>query len=434
MKNGENCLQIPPRGLKEPHRAYAELPVKRFDLFKGRAPSAADVICLSHLRWDFVYQRPQHLLTRCARERRVFFFEEPIYIKGQMAQFDLAARGDNLFVIQPLLPKGLSEVEAERAQQAIINELIAQKEIKDYLLWYYTPMALEFTRHLKPLATVYDCMDELSAFRGAPREMVEREAELLKRADVVFTGGQSLYEAKRHQHHNIHPFPSSIDAAHFAQARFIDQQPPDQAAIPRPRLGFFGVIDERMDIELLDRVAALRPDWQLVMIGPVVKVDAADLPHRPNLHYLGSKEYKELPAYIAGWDVALMPFALNESTRFISPTKTPEYLAAGKPVVSTPVRDVVRIYGEMELVRIAEQPEAFVEAIEAALREDIGNADRLMRVDELLARTSWDWTWTRMTELIESAIATGQLPESISQVAPGATTSESESEAQLAAD
>ncbi|HKQ05898.1 MAG TPA: glycosyltransferase family 1 protein [Blastocatellia bacterium] len=434
MKKGEKCLQIPARGLKEPHRAYAEMPVKRFEFFKDQAHAEADVICLSHLRWDFVYQRPQHLLSRCARERRVFFFEEPIYIKGQMAQFDLAARGDNLFVIQPLLPMGLSEDEAERAQQAIINELIAEKEIKDYLLWYYTPMALGFTRHLKPLATVYDCMDELSAFRGAPRTMAEREAELLKRADVVFTGGQSLYEAKRHQHHNIHPFPSSIDAAHFAQARFINQQPPDQAAIPRPRLGFFGVIDERMDIELLDRVATLRPDWQFVMIGPVVKVDPADLPRRPNLHYLGSKEYKELPAYIAGWDVALMPFAMNESTRFISPTKTPEYLAAGKPVVSTPVRDVVRVYGEMGLVRIAERPEAFVEAIEAALREDIGNADLLMRVDELLARTSWDWTWTRMAELIKSAIAAGRRPESIRQVAAGASISESESEAHLAAD
>jgi UDP-galactopyranose mutase len=420
MNKGEKCLQIPPRVMKEPNAAYAQRPVTGSEFFKGRLSVEADLICLSHLRWDFVYQRPQHLLSRCARERRVFFIEEPISIKDQMAQFDINLRGDNLYVIQPLLPKGLSETEAERAQQVIINELIAQKQIKDYLLWYYTPMALAFTRQLRPLVTIYDCMDELSAFRGAPPAMVEREAELLKRADIVFTGGLSLYEAKRHQHQNIHPFPSSIDAAHFAQARFIDNEPADQANIPRPRLGFFGVIDERMDTALLDAVAQLRPDWHLVMIGPVVKIDPADLPRRPNIHYLGGKEYQDLPAYLAGWDVAMMPFALNESTRFISPTKTPEYLAAGKPVVSTPIRDVVRTYGEMNLVRIADTPAAFVAAVERALAEDAGNADWLIRVDEMLARTSWDWTWTRMTELIETAIgATQTMTAKIKQVGAG---------------
>src|SRR5205085_2036377 len=272
MSKGEKCLQIPPRIMKEPNAAYAQRSATSLDFFKGRSSVEADLICLSHLRWDFVYQRPQHLLSRCARERRVFFIEEPIYVKDQMAQFDISMRGDNLYIIQPLLPKGLSEVEVERAQQIIINELIAQKQVKDYLLWYYTPMALGFTRQLRPLATIYDCMDELSGFRGAPPAMVEREAELLKRADIVFTGGLSLYEAKRHQHSNIHPFPSSIDAAHFAQARIVDNEPMDQASIPHPRLGFFGVIDERMDTALLDRIAEMRPVWHIVMIGPVVKI------------------------------------------------------------------------------------------------------------------------------------------------------------------
>jgi glycosyltransferase involved in cell wall biosynthesis len=436
MNKGEKCLQIPPRTLKAPHAAYAQELGGVSQFSKDRSVIEADIICLSHLRWDFVYQRPQHLLSRCARERRVFFIEEPIYVKGQMAQVDITTRGDNLYVVRPLLPKGISEAEAERAQQIIINELIAQKEVKDYLLWYYTPMALAFTRHLKPLATVYDCMDELSAFRGAPPALVKREADLLKRADVVFTGGLSLYEAKRDQHHNIHPFPSSIDAAHFAQARFIDDQSSDQAAIPRPRLGFFGVIDERMDTELLDAIAAVRPDWHIVMIGPVVKIDPADLPNRPNIHYLGGKEYQELPSYLAGWDVALMPFALNESTRFISPTKTPEYLAAGKPVVSTSIRDVVRQYGEVGLVRIADQPEAFVAAIEAALREDAGKADWLIRVDEMLARTSWDWTWTRMSKLIDAAIGARRAaaPAKIKQVAAAGKVGDTETDNQIAAD
>jgi glycosyltransferase involved in cell wall biosynthesis len=436
MNKGEKCLQIPPRTMKETNAAYAQRPAESVEYFKGRSLAETDVICLSHLRWDFVYQRPQHLLSRCAHERRVFFFEEPIYIKDQMVQFDISVRGDNLYVIVPLLPKGISEAEAEHSQRAIINELMGQKRINDYLLWYYTPMALAYTRHLKPLATVYDCMDELSAFRGAPRAMIDREAELLKRADVVFTGGLSLYEAKRDQHRNIHPFPSSIDAAHFAQARFIEGEPRDQADIPHPRLGFFGVIDERMDIDLLDQIARQRPDWHIVMIGPVVKIDPADLPRHPNIHYLGSKEYKDLPAYLSGWDVALMPFALNEATRFISPTKTPEYLAAGKPVVSTPIRDVVRQYGEMGLVRVADRPDAFVAAAEAALREDAGNDDWLIRVDELLARTSWDWTWTRMAQLIDSAVGARRAiaPARSRQVAASGKAGDTEADVHIAAD
>jgi UDP-galactopyranose mutase len=262
---------------------------------------------------------------------------------------------------------------------------------------------MPWTNHLRPLATVYDCMDELSAFKGAPRALKEYEAELFARADLVYTGGQSLYEAKRDQHKNVYAFPSSIDAAHFAQARCVTEEPSDQAGIPHPRLGFFGVIDERMDIELLDKIAAERPDWHLVMVGPVVKIDPADLPRRDNIHYLGGKSYQELPKYLAGWDVALLPFALNESTRFISPTKTPEYLTAGCPVVSTSIRDVVRPYGEQGLVHIADTPTEFIAGIEAAMKEDA--SARMREVDSFLAQTSWDQTWGRMNELIEDVAA-----------------------------
>lgn len=275
--------------------------------------------------------------------------------------------------------------------------------VGDYVLWYYTPMALQFTRHLRPRAVVYDCMDELSAFRGASPLLRGLESELMSRADLVFTGGQSLYEAKRGLHSRVYAFPSSIDAAHFRAARDVSEEPADQAGLPHPRLGFFGVIDERLDIALLDEVARLRPDWQLVMIGPVVKIDPATLPQHANIHYLGMKSYEELPAYLSGWDVALLPFARNESTRFISPTKTPEYLAAGKPVVSTSIRDVVRPYGQEGYVHIADTPAEFVAACEAALREDA--AERLGRVDAFLSQTSWDGTWANMCALIDGAVA-----------------------------
>jgi UDP-galactopyranose mutase len=361
-----------------------------------------DIVCLSHLRWDFVYQRPQHLLSRCAETRRVFFFEEPIHDGGPL-RLEVKERG-RVRVVVPQLPEGLtSDVAREAAMRSMVERMLADNGVSDYVLWYYTPMALQFTRHLRPRAVVYDCMDELSAFKGASPLLRGLESELMSRADLVFTGGQSLYEAKRGRHPRVYAFPSSIDAEHFGRAREMSEEPDDQAGIPHPRLGFFGVIDERLDIELLDEVSRMRPEWQLVMIGPVVKIDPAALPRRANIHYLGMKSYEELPAYLSGWDVALLPFARNESTRFISPTKTPEYLAAGRPVVSTSIRDVVRPYGQEGLVRIADTADEFVAACEAALGEDA--AARRERVDAFLAQTSWDGTWAGMNALIDGAVA-----------------------------
>jgi UDP-galactopyranose mutase len=248
-------------------------------------------------------------------------------------------------------------------------------------------------------------MDELSAFKGAPESLKHRERELFKLADLVFTGGQSLYEAKRDQHHSVFAFPSSIDRDHFKQARKEIEEPEDQKHIPHPRLGFFGVVDERFDVELLDQISRDRPDHQFVIIGPVVKIDPAILPKRENIHYLGSKSYQDLPAYIAGWDVAMLLFAQNDSTRFISPTKTPEYLAAGKPVVSTPIRDVVCPYGQMGLVRIANNAQEFTAAIDDLLKSEENRERWLETVDGYLATMSWDETWARMSRLIDEAVA-----------------------------
>jgi UDP-galactopyranose mutase len=369
-------------------------------------PGASDLVCFSHLRWDFVYQRPQHLLSRCAQKRRVFFVEEPLSSSDGSVRLDISRRECGVWVAVPHLPEGLSENDAIALQQSLIARLFTETPIQASIFWYYTPMAVPFTHQFKAAAVIYDCMDELSAFKGAHPELQAREAHLFKLADLVFTGGRSLYEAKQHQHANIHAFPSSIDVAHFAQARNLIEDPSDQAAIPHPRLGFYGVIDERMDLALLDGIAQARSDWHLVLIGPVAKIDPATLPRHPNIHYLGGKSYQELPRYLAGWDIALLPFARNESTRFISPTKTPEYLAAGKPVVSTSIRDVVRPYGEAGLVQIADSVPAFVEAIATVLEQDSTDLEWLNRVDAYLSQNSWDRTWQSMNELIESAIAT----------------------------
>jgi UDP-galactopyranose mutase len=361
------------------------------------------LICLSHLRWNFVFQRPQHLMTRCARERPVVFVEEPVHDASITKPTLHADTSAAVTVLVPQLPDGLSGDAAIDAQRRLLEDYLRQQRINRYVLWYYTPMALPFTSQLQPCAVVYDCMDELSAFKGADASIATWERALMQRADLVLTGGQSLFEAKRHLHPNIHAFPSSVDVQHFGRARQITEDPGHQAGIPRPRLGFFGVIDERMDIGLLERVARRRPDWQLVMLGPIVKIDPASLPSLPNLHFLGAKSYGELPAYVAGWDVALLPFARNEATRFISPTKTPEYMAAGRPVVSTSIRDVVRPYGQLGLVRIADDPADFIAACSAAMAED--PASRTTRADAFLRQTSWDGTWARISRLLDAAIA-----------------------------
>ena len=366
-----------------------------------RRTDTPDLICLSHLRWNFVFQRPQHLLTRCAAERRVFYIEEPLYDAPAEPFMELQRSGDVRIGV-PHLAAGCSEEAACDTQRRLLDDLLRRESITDFILWYYTPMALGFTRHLQPQTVIYDCMDELSAFKNAPPALKLREAELMRRASVVFTGGQSLYEAKRDAHPNVRAFPSSVDVAHFAQARRISADPADQAPVARPRLGFFGVIDERFDIDLLAGVAAARPDWQFVLLGPIVKIDPAMLPRPANVHYLGSKTYEELPRYIAGWDVALLPFARNDSTRFISPTKTPEYMAAGKPVVSTSIRDVVRPYGQRGLVRIADTVDEFVTACEAAMADDA--VARMRDADAFLRQTSWDGTWAQMRQIAFSPL------------------------------
>jgi UDP-galactopyranose mutase len=370
----------------------------------ARASQPPILLCFSHLRWNFVYQRPQHLMSRFARSHEVLYFEEPLFDASSEPYLEARNEPDGVCVLVPHLLPDQQGPQADAMQRALLDSYLAEAGAgaRPLLLWYYTPMSLAFSDHLSAEYMVYDCMDELSAFRGAPPQMMAYEQQLLARADAVFTGGYSLYQAKCNLHENVYAFPSSVDISHFAQARANLPEPADQADIPHPRMGFHGVLDERLDTDLLESLADLRPDWHLVLVGPIVKIDAASLPQRPNIHYLGGKDYKELPAYLAGWDVALMPFALNESTRFISPTKTPEYLAGGRAVVSTPIADVVRSYGDCGMVRIADTAEAFAQAIGAELSKCVDRAALCRRADAILAGMSWDQIWSRMFEVISS--------------------------------
>ncbi|PTQ63379.1 UDP-galactopyranose mutase [Sphingomonas sp. PP-CE-3G-477] len=363
------------------------------------------LICFSHLRWDFVTQRPQHLMKRFAQSHSVYVWEEHIPCDHPLPFLEHHPfPADNVIALRPRLPHWWNADQVEAGLRQLLDMLVATSVREKPVLWFSTPMMLPFAEHLDAAAVVYDCMDELSAFRFADPALLDREARLLTRADLVFTGGYSLYEAKRGRHRDVHAFPSAVDVAHFAQARTGNIEPEDQRHISGPKLGFFGVIDERIDLALLDAVAAERPDWSFVMIGPVVKIDPAHLPRRANIHWLGGRDYDELPAYLSGWDVALMPFAINAATRFISPTKTPEYLAGGLPVVSTPIVDVIRHYGDAAAVAIAADAPAFVTACEAALALPRQGEWR-DEADRLLATQSWDRTQTAMATEIDRILS-----------------------------
>ena len=358
------------------------------------------IVVFSHLRWNFVYQRPQHLLSRLARDYRIIFVEEPMtQSSGNFLEHISACSG--VEVLRPHITG--SDTGFDDGNIEFLHEMVAgylrQNRIADYAIWLYTPMALPIAKRLAPCAMIYDCMDELSAFKNASPHLIHRENELFDVADIVFTGGPSLYESKRTRHHNVHCFPSSVDAAHFAPPKVEIDDHEAQHAIAFPRVGYYGVIDERIDIDLIAALADARPDWQVVMVGPVVKIDPETLPRRDNIHWLGQRNYEDLPRLVRTWDVCMMPFALNESTRFISPTKTLEYMAAERPAVSTPIKDVVDPY--KHVVRIAYSHEEFITACAATMAEsETERATRIRAMRSIIAQTSWDKTAYSMSKLI----------------------------------
>jgi UDP-galactopyranose mutase len=359
-------------------------------------------------------------MSRFARERRVFFLEEPVFEDESPSLRESICKQSGVHVLTPVVPHELTAAQIAEVQKQLLQSVLDKRQVIEYCAWYYTPMALNYSSNLRPALVVYDCMDELSAFAGAPPAMRENEKALFASADLVFTGGATLYEAKRKQHPSVYLFPSSVDASHFRQARNEQHCPADQREIPEPRIGYAGVIDERMDLGLLEAVAASRPDWHLVLIGPVVKIDPGSLPRRQNIHYLGMKSYSELPAYFSGWRIGMLPFALNKSTRFISPTKTPEYLSAGLQVISTPIRDVVKPYGDLGLVRIAASASGFVSEADSVLKSPQSD-EFFARVDGFLSQSSWDKTWKEMNELMNKTLDVKSSQMAQSAILPAAS-------------
>ena len=358
------------------------------------------IIAMSHLRWNFVYQRPQHLLSRLAKHYDIIFFEEPVFHRKEHLMV-VTKPHPKVTVYTPRTPVKADGFHDDQLPylKPLVRELAANHE--NPIAWFYTPMAIPLLDELDPKFVVYDCMDELTAFKNPPKQLLQRENALFKRADIVFAGGPSLFRAKCGRHPNVHCFPSSVDVAHFAQALDRTDTHPLQSKLPRPRLGYYGVIDERLDLGLIAKLADAHPEWQIILVGPVAKIDAAKLPRRKNIHYLGQRRYEELPQILAGWDACLLPFALNESTRFISPTKTLEYMAAQLPIVSTPIVDVAELYGSA--VSIASTHEEFILACERALRETAKEqAERIKAAGNIVSSVSWENTAEKMHDLLST--------------------------------
>lgn len=359
-----------------------------------------DIIVFSHLRWEFVTQRPQHILTRLARNRRIIFVEEPVGVDESKEAFNIIKPNENVTIIQPRIewenfPKRLAP---------LLVDFLGKQNIHKPILWFYSPAFEVMTSKLDHSLVVYDCMDQLSAFKGASQSLITQEKLLLNAANLVFTGGKSLCEEKMKYHDNVYCFPSSVDRKHFERATWSKTIiPKDMMNLNKPIVGFYGVVDERFDLGLLDEISQRMADVTFAVIGPVVKIEEDELPRRNNIKYFGGRKYEDLPNYLKAIDITMMPFALNKSTQFISPTKTLEFMAALKPIISTPIYDVVRDYSKE--VKIVKNAQGFEEAIRYYLAEtSVQRYTRETLQKAVLKKTSWDKTVEQMKELIDGEL------------------------------
>jgi glycosyltransferase involved in cell wall biosynthesis len=373
-----------------PHLPHPERHMQPNHIQRQSGPLDYDMVVFSHLRWEFVFQRPQHIITRLASARKVLFVEEPIaFSPGEENTANLLHVHENITVLQPRV-NNIASIE-----KILKKQLIEKPQLT---AWFYSPAFIPLLDKFRFKTIIYDCMDELSLFRGADPLLIDQEKHLLSKAHIVFTGGKSLYEAKQAVHRNVYCFPSSVEQAHFRKALNGIAVPKDILNLKGTVIGYYGVIDERIDALLLEQMASQNPGDSFVMIGPLAKISRKDLPRKENIHYLGMRSYEVLPNYLKGFDIAMMPFAMNDATKFISPTKTLEYMAAGKPIISTPVYDVVRDYSNH--VNIIHDAHEFMEAKKGILEKIQAGTYNPDKYNDILHTTSWDDTVKCMEKLI----------------------------------
>jgi glycosyltransferase involved in cell wall biosynthesis len=413
LQNGEST--------REQRTAFNKTNSSKFQRFASRkkigangsrrgAASSYPIIVHCHLCWDWVWQRPQQFISRLSDRHQILFVEtigpDP-QLSSPLARFHVPENFPNVHVLRLQFPswRWSDAAFVDRERRRLVQEFVngpGAGRFENPVQWFYDPMAVpSFAGHMDEIATVYDCMDELSKFRTAPPEIKSRERDLLARADVVFTGGYKMWEAKTPFNDNCHFYGCGVDVGHFGKARAPQTEiPGDLASVRKPALGYFGVVDERMDYELIARMADANPDWSIVMVGPALKVESSTLPRRANIHWLGQKAYADLPAYCKGFDVCLMPFAMNEATEFINPTKALEYMAAGRPIVSSAVPDVVRNFGSV--VKVAKSHDQFIRLCRQAVERP--DADGIGRGLKMAAANSWESIVARLENHIGEAL------------------------------
>ncbi len=351
-----------------------------------------DLVVFSHLRWNFVYQRPQHILSRLAKSYNILFVEEPFHPNPE---------NENTSFINQVFPNLSvfnSYTDSIDSTLKLLKETLGSQTIAT--AWFYSPSFVNALKIFSFDKVVFDCMDELTLFKNAPQSLIEQEKELLSKSDIVFTGGKSLYSSKKKHHHNVYCFPSSVDRKHFEKAQNGIKVPDEMDAFTGIVVGYYGVVDERIDYDLLEQTAQMNPTVDFVLIGPFAKVNPESLPSLPNIHFLGMRNYEQLPNYLKRFDIAMMPFAMNDATKYISPTKTLEYMAGGKCIISTPVYDVVRDYDKQ--IEIIENAEQFTSSINKLICQH--KASHYLKYQEILDRTSWDNTVKEMYSLMKQSI------------------------------
>jgi glycosyltransferase involved in cell wall biosynthesis len=384
----------------------------------------APIIALCHLSWNWVWQRPQQFLSRLAKTHPILFVET--YCSDTPTGFIRLHSPEghpNVTVCETHLPASRWSdgrfIDRERRRllrNTLANELAGRFD--DAILWFNDPMAVTaFAGYLDESLIVYDCMDELSQFKGAPPALIEREYELLEVADVVFCGGRKMRDKRVRINPNSHFYGTGVDCRHFGSARSPSLAVDSAiAALRGPVLGYFGVVDERIDYELLAALADADPTWHVVMVGPTAKVDPAQFPRRSNLHFLGGRPYAQLPAITKGFSVCLMPFALNEATEYINPTKALEYMAAGRPVVSTALDEVKSNF--KTVARIAGSHREFI----AMCRREVDSPSqtRIERGLSLASENTWEAIVAKMERHVADALSANseKIPTELTNIVP----------------
>jgi hypothetical protein len=378
-------------------------------------PALPVLMVFSHMAWNPGQGRTPQLMAALAGRWQILFVEAPRHAAGAARLESRAIRaGLTVLTLTTPAPAAGFHDDAQAFGVTLLREELAGRRLKIDIAWLDTPMAWPLAQALGIACLAYDCLEGPPASLQFDAALLhQRESALMRTAALMVAAGPSLFNAHRHRHANLHCVCSAVHAEHFSPASLeltsarARRGHVLQSSLARPRLGYFGSIDERLDLDLLAALADRQPGWAFVMVGSVAGIAAERLPQRRNIHWLGEQDDALLPYLLAGWDLALMPYVVSEATRFLMPSQTLEYMAGYQPIVSTPVRDVQALYAPAVTIA-APQAEAFSSACEEVLAESArARSARLIDMARIVARHAWantaDFVHGLLDEVLTSA-------------------------------